>query len=318
MNRASGVAVGALTVIALSAAAFGALSFADHSEAVDRTPTTQLPFVTSVSTTPPTSAAPSPTTSSTAAVAPAPANVTPVGPCDSSTVEQLGYRNMTGNTPDAVNQIGQSERGRPIMAEHWGRATGPQVLVVGQIHGNECAPAWFVEEIRKNPPSEYGIWLIPTLNPDGLEDGTRNNALGVDLNRDGFSQKAAETRALLQFTSELQPVLSMHIHAPYSWVGSFNGGTASRVASRMAKEAFNSRAMNAGTNSKTEGWFLWQGQDQVLPGHQSVLVEFPAVSELDTPNPPNPSQRVVKDVETVRRSAQLLLQALAGVMRTLS
>ena len=137
MNRASGVAVGALTVVALSAAAFGALSFADHSEDVDRTPTTQLPLVTSVSTTPPTSAAPSPTTSSTAAVTPAPADVTPVGPCDSSTVEQLGYRNITGNTPDAMNQIGQSERGRPIMAEHWGRATGPQVLVVGQVHGNE-------------------------------------------------------------------------------------------------------------------------------------------------------------------------------------
>lgn len=318
MNRASGIAISALTVVALSAAALGALSFADHPEAVGPTPTTQPPIATSLATITPTSTTPKAATSSQAATTLAPADVTPVGFCDNSTTEQLGYRNMTGNTPDAVKQIGQSERGRPVVAEHWGKATGPQVLVVGQIHGNECAPAWFVEEIRKNPSSEYGIWLIPTLNPDGLQDGTRKNALGVDLNRDGFSQKASETRALLQFTSELQPVLSIHVHAPYSWVGSFNGGTASRVASRMAKEAFNSRAMNAGTNSKTEGWFLWQGQDQVLPGHQSVLIEFPAVSELDTPNPPNPAQRVVKDVETVRRSAQLLMQALAEVMRTLS
>ena len=317
MNRASGIAVGALSVLVLSATALGALSFADHSQAGSTTSSTQPATSAPAATTQVTSSETTPETSSTTAAPSTPADVTPVGFCDSSTIEQLGYRNMTGNTPAAVKQIGQSERGLPIVAEHWGKVTGPQVLVVGQIHGNECAPAWFVEEIRKNPPSEYGIWLIPTLNPDGLQDGTRKNALGVDLNRDGFSQKASETHALLQFTSELQPALSIHTHAPYSWVGSFNGGVASRVASRMAKEAFNSRALNAGTNSTTEGWFLWQGQDKVLPGHQSVLVEFPAVSELDTPNPPNPAQRVVRDVEAVRQTAQRLLQALSEVMSTL-
>src|SRR5262249_38174186 len=33
------------------------------------------------------------------------------------------------------------------------------------------------------PPQELDLWIIPTLNPDGVAAGTRGNAHGVDLNR---------------------------------------------------------------------------------------------------------------------------------------
>jgi murein peptide amidase A len=68
------------------------------------------------------------------------------------------------------------ERGNPQAAE--------RVLVVGCIHGNECAGIAIVRRLERVPvPAGVELVLIPTLNPDGRAAGTRGNAHGVDLNR---------------------------------------------------------------------------------------------------------------------------------------
>jgi murein peptide amidase A len=80
--------------------------------------------------------------------------------------------------------IGHSVDGRAIHVVETGTRGEPRVLVVGCIHGNECAGMAVIRALRRRPPPAHAdLWLVPSLNPDGRAAGTRQNARGVDLNR---------------------------------------------------------------------------------------------------------------------------------------
>lgn len=85
---------------------------------------------------------------------------------------------------DAV--LGRSVEGRPIRVTRVGDRGAPtKVLVVGAIHGNEQAGVAVVRWLRAHPVRQprVELWLVHDLNPDGAAAGTRQNAHGVDLNR---------------------------------------------------------------------------------------------------------------------------------------
>jgi hypothetical protein len=233
----------------------------------------------------------------------------PTGTCDTIAPGAIGYRNTTGNVADEYRRIGTSSLGRPIWAEHWGALDTVQVLVVGQIHGDECAPAWFVQAVRSLAPTGFGIWLVPTLNPDGLAAHTRETAAGIDPNRDGFRLETPEARALMHLTAEVLPVLTLHLHSPYRWVGAHNEGLARTVAQAMSDAAGWGPAYRAGRVQSGDLAFLWEGQERVIEGHPSVLVEFPAVAEAESPAPPKPDEKDVTSVDDVARTAVLMRDA---------
>ena len=81
--------------------------------------------------------------------------------------------------------LGRSEHGRPILAWELGDPTAKRrVLVVGCIHGNEPAGIAIADAVaRGRVPAGTDVWVVPDLNPDGVAAGTRQNARGVDLNR---------------------------------------------------------------------------------------------------------------------------------------
>ena len=81
--------------------------------------------------------------------------------------------------------LGHSALGRSIFAFELGDPKSRNtMLVVGCIHGNECAGIAIAQSlISAPPPSAIDLWVIPDLNPDGLDLGTRQNGRGVDLNR---------------------------------------------------------------------------------------------------------------------------------------
>lgn len=81
--------------------------------------------------------------------------------------------------------LGHSALGRPIGAvELVNPASLRKVLVVGCVHGNECAGIAVARRLEARPPaSGLDLWVVADLNPDGFAAGTRLNGRGVDLNR---------------------------------------------------------------------------------------------------------------------------------------
>lgn len=86
--------------------------------------------------------------------------------------------------------IGLSTQGRPITALRIG--DGPMKLVIiGNTHGAPEANTFtlatmLADHFRSNPhevPPSVRLYIIPTINPDGLALGTRFNARSIDLNR---------------------------------------------------------------------------------------------------------------------------------------
>lgn len=86
--------------------------------------------------------------------------------------------------------MGYSVQGQSILAYRVGK--GPiKVVLVGDVHGGVESNTYRLaqqlsEYYLSSPakvPEQVSLWIIPTLNPDGLASGNRWNAHGVDLNR---------------------------------------------------------------------------------------------------------------------------------------
>ena len=82
-------------------------------------------------------------------------------------------------------RLGLSAEGRPIDVVRVGNPRArTRVLVFGVIHGNEQAGRSVTRVLRDmRPPRGVELWIVDDLNPDGAAAGTRQNANGVDLNR---------------------------------------------------------------------------------------------------------------------------------------
>jgi len=81
--------------------------------------------------------------------------------------------------------VGRSVDGRPITAIEIGDpAASDKALVVGCIHGTECAGIAVANRLTAMAARPgFDLWVVPDLNPDGDAAGMRGNAHGVDLNR---------------------------------------------------------------------------------------------------------------------------------------
>jgi murein tripeptide amidase MpaA len=151
--------------------------------------------------------------------------------------------------------IGTSVRGRDIVAFRKGNPDAERtVLVIGQMHGDERAGTVTAHWIRTRLPvdSDVDLWIVPTMNPDGLAAHTRKNARGVDLNRnwptDGWVRTSRgsityggrrpasepETRAMIAFLREVQPDWITSVHQPYGQVG--RNGKTPLLVRRLAHE----------------------------------------------------------------------------------
>ncbi len=149
--------------------------------------------------------------------------------------------------------IGHSVEGKPIRAMEIGDPSSPHVaLVVGCIHGSERAGRAVVRALRRRrAPRNLDLWLIRDLNPDGLEAHTRQNARGVDLNRN-FRRKwrrigepwdtyhsgrrpfsEPESRAARDFIRKIKPDVTIWYHQAMRLI--YYSGGERRIQARYAR-----------------------------------------------------------------------------------
>ena len=184
--------------------------------------------------------------------------------------------------------IGHSVRGRPIVAFERGDPSAPATLVVGVIHGSEPAGLAVISQLRHLPlPAGVHLWLVPTVNPDGLATGTRQNAHGVDLNRnwptawkhngvpwDSYysgprPMSEPENRAMRAFILRVKPALTIWYHQPLDVVyGSDPHVAVLEHYARLSGLPY--RRLTAPRGAATR----WQRRH--FPSSPAFVVEFPA------------------------------------------
>jgi protein MpaA len=182
--------------------------------------------------------------------------------------------------------VGHSARGRAITARVVGSRTAKRrILVVGCIHGNECAGLRIVHALaRSRPVKDVQLWLVGELNPDGTAAGTRQNAHGVDLNRNFPYQwrpvsdptyyagpRAAsepETRAAIGLVRRIRPAVTIWYHQHQDLVDMAGGdrGVARRYA-QLARLRATCLAFLPGTAT---GW-----ENREFAGTTAFVVELP-------------------------------------------
>jgi len=123
--------------------------------------------------------------------------------------------------------IGRSVQNRDINAITIGSGSR-YVIIDGCIHGNEKTTAFaclrlaelLIEYYRSSSSwhtklTQYKVIIIPVLNPDGYAANTRENANGVDLNRNfppAGSGSEPETKALIALMGDYTPTIYINMH----------------------------------------------------------------------------------------------------------
>jgi protein MpaA len=175
---------------------------------------------------------------------------------------------------------GESTRGQPIRSFTLGSGR-PRILVVGCIHGNECAGSVVATRLlHMRPPARGSIWVVQDLNPDGHAAKRRTNARGVDLNRNfpGTWRPLAtagpapgsepETQVAMRLIRRARPDVTIWFHQPQSLVRA--SGPSAAVARRFAAFAgMRFRRLRRPPGSAT----AWQ--EQAFRGSRAFVVELP-------------------------------------------
>lgn len=204
-------------------------------------------------------------------------------------VTALAVAGLASTAPQGRQRsvIGYSVRGHPIVAYERGDRSAPATLVIGVIHGTEPAGLGVISQLRRLPlPAHVHLWLVPTVNPDGLAAGTRQNAHGVDLNRnwptawvhngvpwDGYysgprPMSEPENRAVRAFILRVKPALTIWYHQPLDVVYGSDPHVA--VLKRYARlSGLPYRRLTAPPGAATR----WQRRR--FPRSPAFVVEFP-------------------------------------------
>lgn len=183
--------------------------------------------------------------------------------------------------------IGRSSRGRAITAQVLGpNSAARKILLVGCIHGNECAGIAILSALAaRRVHVGVQLWLVREMNPDGTAADTRQNAHGVDLNRnfpfrwEPISESTyfagprpasePETRAAMALIERIKPAVTIWYHQHEDLVDMSGGHRG--VARRYAHIAGLRATCLPFLPGTATSW-----SNHALPGTSAFVVELPA------------------------------------------
>lgn len=148
-----------------------------------------------------------------------------------------------------------TSKGLPVLAYEF-KNDGPEVLILGGVHGDEIEGVIAAQEILKYFMKSYdlklNITLVPQFNLEGVVFKTRGNGNGVDLNRNlptkdwspevttpryhpgPSAGSEAENKGLIDYIAAKKPVFVLSLH---SWKPMLNvNGDCHKVAEVIAEE----------------------------------------------------------------------------------
>lgn len=185
---------------------------------------------------------------------------------------------------DERELLGESTEGRPIRIFHRGDPEEIRVLVVGCIHGDECAGIRIAGRLRTGAPRHFvDLWILPSLNPDGGAAHMRQNPRGVDLNRN-FPYRwepgpkgryypgprpasEVETRIAMRLTRRIEPDITIWFHQPLALVDA--SGRDNRIERRYARLVGLPLVRLARLHGTATSW-----QRHTIRGSESFVVEL--------------------------------------------
>ncbi|MBL8960198.1 MAG: peptidase M14 [Gemmatimonadetes bacterium] len=122
-----------------------------------------------------------------------------------------------------VEDVGRSMQGRELRTLTFGR--GPvKVFLWSQMHGDEATATMALADIfavlssptpvplRDVLARELTVTFLPMLNPDGAEIFQRENAAGIDINRDVRRLASPEAKTLKAVRDKVVPDFGFNLH----------------------------------------------------------------------------------------------------------
>lgn len=208
----------------------------------------------------------------------------------------------------------------------WTKGSGkPLVYLSAGIHGDEPAgPLALLELMREGAFVDDLSWaVVPMLNPDGLNAGIRENATGVDLNRDYLLQETVEVRGHVGWL-ESMPVPDVFVSLHEDWEpGGFylyeirHGEEQSEVTLGVLEEARGVFPLESGPRIdghevREAGW-IFHGVDPDEPEGwpEAIFLSHrgcPLSYTLETPSRAPLEERVMCHRNVINRLISSLLQ----------
>ena len=139
----------------------------------------------------------------------------------------------------SVTVAGESVLGKPIFSITAGSGK-TRIFIWSQMHGNESTTTksifdfmnFFSGEslLAAKFKQQFTFLILPIVNPDGAELYTRENANGVDLNRDSVNLTQPESILLRRCFDEFKPDFAYNMHDQRSIFGVGDTGQPATVS----------------------------------------------------------------------------------------